>query len=89
MDPQDAQKGRQPARPLTSNSMKTQYLIIYNFVSALLWLVVLGRVITIVPLLGTNKAYPAAGEFTKWTQTLALMEVVHAAVGGSKSCSYK
>lgn len=85
MDAQDAQKSRKPIKPLQSNSPRTQYLIIYNAVSALLWLVVLGRVVGLVPLVGFGTTYAGVGQFTKWTQTLALMEVVHAATGESVS----
>lgn len=47
----------------------------------ILWLVVLGRVCLLVPLVGFGQVYRGAGNFTKWTQTLALLEVVHSAVG--------
>ncbi|KAF4631831.1 hypothetical protein G7Y89_g6299 [Cudoniella acicularis] len=68
-------------KPLRSSSTKTQYLILYNFVSALLWLVVLGRVVLLVPLVGFGRTYKGVGRFAKWTQTMALLEVVHAATG--------
>lgn len=82
MDSRDAKlaKPRGP-KPLQSSNPKTQYLILYNFVSAILWLVVLGRVLLLVPLVGFGRVYPAVGQFTKWTQTMALLEVVHAATG--------
>lgn len=84
MDTQDSRtKMPRPQKPLTSSSSKNQYLIAYNAVSALLWLIVLGRVVTLVPILGTEATYPGVGQFTKWTQTLAFMEVVHAAFGTS------
>ncbi|TVY29891.1 putative very-long-chain (3R)-3-hydroxyacyl-CoA dehydratase, partial [Lachnellula hyalina] len=66
---------------LQSNSPKKQYLILYNFASALSWLVVLGRVVLLVPMVGFGRVYPAVGYFAKWTQTVALLEVVHAATG--------
>jgi hypothetical protein len=68
-------------KPLQSNSLRTQYLILYNFVSMILWLVVLGRVVLLVPLVGFGRVYSGVGNFAKWTQTLALLEVVHSAVG--------
>lgn len=68
-------------KPLQSSSLRTQYLILYNFVSMILWLVVLGRVVLLVPLVGFGRVYQGAGNFTKWTQTMALLEVVHSAVG--------
>lgn len=84
MDPplSPTDRERKPApKPLTSSSPKTQYLILYNFASAILWLVVLGRVLLLVPLVGFGNVYRGVGTFTKWTQTLALMEVVHSATG--------
>jgi hypothetical protein len=34
-----------------------------------------------VPLVGFGKVYVGVGQFAKWTQTLAGLEVVHAALG--------
>jgi hypothetical protein len=74
--------GKKPGpKPLQSSSPKKQYLILYNFVSAILWLTVLGRVLILVPLVGFGRVYPGVGQFTKWTQSLALLEVVHALFG--------
>ncbi|TVY34751.1 putative very-long-chain (3R)-3-hydroxyacyl-CoA dehydratase [Lachnellula subtilissima] len=66
---------------LQSSSPKKQYLILYNFASALSWLVVLGRVVLLVPMVGFGRVYPGVGYYAKWTQTVALLEVVHAATG--------
>lgn len=68
-------------KPLRSSSPKTQYLILYNFLSAIAWLVVLGRVVLLVPLVGFGRTYQGVGQFAKWTQTVALLEIVHAATG--------
>ncbi|TVY82513.1 putative very-long-chain (3R)-3-hydroxyacyl-CoA dehydratase [Lachnellula suecica] len=68
-------------KPLRSSNPRVQYLILYNFVSALLWLVVLGRVVLLVPLVGFGRTYKGVGRFAKWTQTMAVLEVVHAATG--------
>ncbi|KAH8672687.1 tyrosine phosphatase-like protein [Tricladium varicosporioides] len=82
MDPQDAGAVKKPGpKPLQSSSAKTQYLILYNFVSALLWLVVLGRVLLLVPMVGFGRVYKGVGNFAKWTQTVALLEVVHSLTG--------
>lgn len=70
-----------PLKPLRSNSPKKQYLILYNFVSAILWLSVLGRVVGLVPLVGFHRVYEGVGVFAKRTQTLACLEIVHAATG--------
>jgi very-long-chain (3R)-3-hydroxyacyl-CoA dehydratase len=38
-------------------------------------------VLILVPLMGFGKVYLGVGHFAKWTQTLALLEVVHALLG--------
>ncbi|EKD14818.1 uncharacterized protein L3040_003963 [Drepanopeziza brunnea f. sp. 'multigermtubi'] len=83
MAPQpELEPSRKPGpKPLQSSSPKRQYLILYNFVSAVLWFTILGRVVLLVPLVGFGNVYPGVGRFCKWTQTLALLEVVHAATG--------
>jgi very-long-chain (3R)-3-hydroxyacyl-CoA dehydratase len=56
----------------------------------ILWLAVLGRVVLLVPMVGFGRVYQGAGNFTKWTQTMALLEVVHSAVGMfSTECLYR
>lgn len=61
--------------------VKSQYLILYNFISAILWLAVFGRVILLLPILGYRNVYGGVGEFAKWTQTVAVLEVLHSALG--------
>ena len=61
--------------------LQTQYLVGYNLGCAVLWTAVLGRVILLVPIAGYANVHSGTGEFTKWTQTLALLEVVHSAFG--------
>ncbi len=61
--------------------LQAQYLTLYNFISAILWLAILGRVVLLVPLVGFKNVYGGVGAFAKWTQTLALLEVVHSASG--------
>ena len=68
-------------RSTSHRRLQTQYLIVYNLVCAVLWTVVLGRVIILVPLVGYGNVHGGVGEFTKWTQTLALLEVVHSTLG--------
>jgi hypothetical protein len=70
------------AKPPPS-AAKNGYLILYNAVSAMLWLTVLGRIVAINAVRGPHLAYPAVGEFCKWTQTLAGMEVLHSLFGKS------
>ncbi|KKF94557.1 putative very-long-chain (3R)-3-hydroxyacyl-[acyl-carrier protein] dehydratase [Ceratocystis platani] len=61
--------------------LKTTYLVAYNLASLVAWMTVLGRVAATLGMRGPVFVYSAAGEWTKWTQTLALMEVVHAITG--------
>ncbi|KAI0181107.1 PTPLA-domain-containing protein [Hypoxylon sp. FL1284] len=61
--------------------VKNGYLILYNAASAILWLTVLGRVVGANFTKGPQLAYPATGEFCKWTQTLAGMEILHSLFG--------
>lgn len=63
------------------SAAKTTYLILYNSISALLWSVVLGRTLLIASIHGYESVYTGAGNFTKWTQTLAGLEILHAATG--------
>ena len=67
--------------PSRRRSVKTQYLVIYNFTCAILWLAVFGRVVLLVPLVGFDNVYGGVGEFVKWTQSLAVLEVLHSALG--------
>ena len=72
------------AKPMPA--WKRSYLIFYNALSAVLWSVVWGRVVGVYALrgLGGYSLVPAVTlEFTKWTQTLAGMEVLHALLGES------
>ena len=81
----------QTEMPSTSKSpspLKTTYLVLYNFVSVVLWLTVLGRVVSISSLMGsTEMVFKTASEFTKWTQTLSILEIVHSALGESNQTS--
>ncbi|KAI1304344.1 tyrosine phosphatase-like protein [Xylaria venustula] len=74
----DKTTSKPPRKP---SPVKTGYLIFYNAVSAILWLTVLGRIVAVNVIKGPHYAYPAVGEFCKWTQTLAGMEVLHSLFG--------
>ncbi|KAI1458284.1 PTPLA-domain-containing protein [Annulohypoxylon moriforme] len=70
------------AKPAKKASpIKNGYLILYNAVSATLWLTVLVRVVSANITGGPLLVYPTTGEFCKWTQTLAGMEVLHSLLG--------
>ncbi|KHN99493.1 protein tyrosine phosphatase [Metarhizium album ARSEF 1941] len=68
--------GSKPASPL-----KNAYLIFYNSASAVAWSVVLGRTIAALYLRGPAAVYAAVGEWTKWTQTVAVLEILHSLLG--------
>lgn len=72
-------------RQTPNRRQQTQYLIAYNLVCAVLWTAVLGRVILLIPLVGFESVIGGVGDFTKWTQTLALLEIVHS-LTGRESC---
>ncbi|KAL8694470.1 MAG: hypothetical protein Q9218_000883 [Villophora microphyllina] len=67
--------------PLTRSDVAKEYLSAYNSVCALLWLSIFGRVVMLVPLTGYESVYEGAGDFTKWTQTVAVLEILHSAFG--------
>jgi len=54
------------------------YLLFYNIVSALLWLRIL---LTVITLYWYPQIYTSIEPWTRWTQTLAVLEVLHAATG--------
>ncbi|CAC9888406.1 unnamed protein product [Aureobasidium pullulans] len=86
-----ADRPQQPVRPAAerkSSPLKTGYLVLYNAISTILWGTILGRVLLIAGVHGTRYVFPGVGEFAKWTQTLALLEVVHAAVGELRFISF-
>ncbi|KAL8929113.1 MAG: hypothetical protein Q9172_000656 [Xanthocarpia lactea] len=66
---------------LTKDDIAKEYLTAYNAVCALLWLSVFGRVVLLLPIMGVENVYEAAGDFTKWTQTVAILEILHSAFG--------
>ncbi|TWU73694.1 hypothetical protein ED733_004832 [Metarhizium rileyi] len=72
----DKPKPAKPASPL-----KTAYLILYNLASAIAWSVVLGRTLGTLYLGGQAAVYTVVGEWTKWTQTMAVTEILHSLLG--------
>ena len=61
------------------------YLVAYNFISAILWSAVLGRVLVLLPAIGPEHIYDVVGDFAKWVQTGALLEIVHSLTGTSSA----
>lgn len=62
---------------------KNTYLIAFNTVSVAAWLVVFWRGLFAYQKGGYASIYGELGQFWTWTQTLAVMEVVHSLVGMS------
>ncbi|KAL3421661.1 protein tyrosine phosphatase-like protein [Phlyctema vagabunda] len=62
-------------------SPKANYLIIYNTIFTLLWLNLLVKIAVDHPVSSYDKTYDRVGEFAKWIQTAALLDVLHAAIG--------
>jgi len=86
--PPKEQNDQQPIK-VVPPTYRTLYLILYNFVSALLWSVILGRILLITTLFGYRSVHSGVADFTRWTQTLAALEILHAAVGTSLPTSPK
>lgn len=84
--PPQEKQDEQPVK-VVPPSYRSLYLILYNSISAILWSAVLGRVLLIAPLHGYRNVYAGVGEYTKWTQTLAMLEVLHAAIGAKTRSS--
>lgn len=70
-----------PAKP--ASALNKGYLILYNAISAIAWSVVLGRTLTLFGMRGPQFVYLGVGQWTKWTQTMAGMEVLHSLLGTS------
>lgn len=76
--------GWHPAKMASRGGMsplKRTYLVGYNALSAALWSVVLVRTAQTLYSQGPAAVYPTIGEWTKWTQTLAGLEIVHSVLG--------
>ncbi|KIV93286.1 hypothetical protein PV10_04512 [Exophiala mesophila] len=75
----------QPGGPRTSSSPTQRYLIAYNGVCFVLWSIVILRALVLIPVLASHgklhSIFDALFTFLKWTQTIALLEIVHAALG--------
>ncbi|RMZ89379.1 hypothetical protein DV736_g3386, partial [Chaetothyriales sp. CBS 134916] len=74
-----------PRRPTTASSPKQKYLVLYNAVSLALWSTITLRALLLIPVLATKDKlhglFEALFPLLKWTQTLALLEILHALLG--------
>jgi very-long-chain (3R)-3-hydroxyacyl-CoA dehydratase len=64
-----------------SSPAKTGYLVLYNAVSAAAWSSVLYHTVAIAASQGPRYVHPGIGEWTKWTQTAAALEILHSLFG--------
>jgi very-long-chain (3R)-3-hydroxyacyl-CoA dehydratase len=72
----------QPQSHASSSGVKRIYLLIYNTVCATLWLRILVTVIfTLVSSPDVSDVYTSVEPWTRFTQTLAVAEIIHAACG--------
>jgi very-long-chain (3R)-3-hydroxyacyl-CoA dehydratase len=76
-----APSNKSPAQKAPSSPIKNGYLILYNTVSALAWGLVLQSTVQTLVQSGPESVYLTTGEFTKWTQTAAAMEILHSLFG--------
>ncbi|KAM4054591.1 protein tyrosine phosphatase-like protein, PTPLA domain-containing protein [Hirsutella rhossiliensis] len=74
--PSSKQPSKAPSSPL-----KTAYLVLYNAASAAAWAVVLARTVSLCALPGPLFVYDGVGQWAKWTQTMAAMEILHSTLG--------
>lgn len=78
------QTRRKPA-PTPSSSLTQTYLLAYNALCFLLWSIVTLRALILIPTLSSHGKLhgllDALFPLLKWTQTIALLEVVHATIG--------
>ena len=80
-DSQTHARSDTPAKsaPLT---VRSRYLILYNTLSAILWAIILTRTTRILLTGGKSQnVFNQVGEFTRWTQTLAMLEILHSLTG--------
>lgn len=70
-------------KDITPAYLKNQYLISYNAISAALWFGVLGRVLMFGQYYGVDSGhvYEGSERYTRLTQSLAVLEVLHSATG--------
>ncbi|PYH39037.1 putative membrane protein [Aspergillus neoniger CBS 115656] len=65
-------------------SLRTTYLVTYNTINALLWLYIFSSII-LSPFQSPQTTYATLEPWTRWTQTIAILEILHAALGLTRS----
>lgn len=73
-----------PPKPITNPDEYTLgdlYLILYNWISAVLWAAILGRTVLHGATDGYERVYDFVGTLVKYTQTLAATECLNSSFG--------
>ncbi|KAK7516281.1 tyrosine phosphatase-like protein [Phyllosticta citriasiana] len=70
-----------PAKAPAASSTKQTYLLSYNGISAVLWGLLLTRLLLLLPLFGPQNLFGGTDSFTRDIQTLALLEPLHSLLG--------
>ena len=77
--------GRRPAPAASSSSLKQKYLLAYNAICFAQWSTIAFRAAFLIPVLIVHGKlegmFEALFSLLKWTQTLALLEIVHSLAG--------
>lgn len=69
------------------SSLRTSYLVVYNTINALLWVYIFSSIV-LSPFQSPQTTYATLEPWTRWTQTIAILEILHAALGKSSLISY-
>lgn len=73
------------SKPKQKEPSKSLYLLAYNAISLLLWSIVTLRALVLIPTLSSHGKlyglYEALFQLLRFTQTIAILEVAHAALG--------
>ncbi|GKZ75730.1 hypothetical protein AnigIFM56816_000389 [Aspergillus niger] len=64
------------------SSLRTTYLVTYNSINALLWLYIFSSIV-VSPFQSPQTTYSTLEPWTRWTQTIAILEILHASLGKS------
>ncbi|KAL7651209.1 hypothetical protein ACMYSQ_010947 [Aspergillus niger] len=66
------------------SSLRTTYLVTYNSINALLWLYIFSSIV-VSPFQSPQTTYSTLEPWTRWTQTIAILEILHASLGLTRS----
>ncbi|RDH34536.1 tyrosine phosphatase-like protein [Aspergillus welwitschiae] len=64
--------------------LRTIYLVTYNSINALLWLYIFSSIV-VSPFQSPQTTYATLEPWTRWTQTIAILEILHASLGLTRS----